>query len=40
MADPEARKLSGAVRGAVAEYLQVVSGGEHKTKIVMITTCP
>jgi len=36
VADPEARKLSGAARGAVAEYLQVVSGGEHKTKKVMI----
>lgn len=36
VADPEARKLSGAARGAVAEYLQLVSGGEHKTKKVII----
>ena len=34
--DPEARKLSTAARGAVAEYLQVVSGGEHKTKKVLL----
>lgn len=34
--DEEARKLSGAARGAVAEYLQVVSGGEHKTKKVVL----
>jgi len=34
--DPEARKLSTAARGAVAEYLQVVSGGEHKTKKVVL----
>ena len=36
VADAEARKLSGAARGAVAEYLQIVSGGEHKTKKVMV----
>lgn len=34
--DPEARKLSGQGRGAVAEYLQLVSGGEHKTKKVLL----
>ena len=33
VADPEARKLTGSARGAVAEYLQIVSGGEHKTKV-------
>lgn len=32
--DPSARKLTQAARGAVAEYLQVVSGGERKTKKV------
>lgn len=36
MSDPEARKLTGAQRGAVAEYLQLVSGGEHKTKKVIL----
>jgi len=36
VADPAARKLSGAARGAVAEYLQLVSGGEHKTKKVVL----
>jgi len=36
VADPEARKLNGAARGAVAEYLQLVSGGEHKTKKVIL----
>ena len=36
VADPEARKLTGAQRGAVAEYLQLVSGGEHKTKKVIL----
>ena len=36
VADPEARKLSGAQRGAVAEYLQLVSGGEHKAKKVIL----
>jgi len=34
--DPEARKLTASARGAVAEYLQVVSGGEHKTKKVTL----
>jgi len=34
--DQSARKLSGQQRGAVAEYLQVVSGGEHKTKKVLL----
>jgi len=34
--DPEARKLTSAGRGAVAEYLQVVTGGEHKTKKVVL----
>jgi len=34
--DPDARKLTTAARGAVAEYLQVVSGGEHKTKKVQL----
>jgi len=36
VADPEARKLTGSARGAVAEYLQIVSGGEHKTKKVTL----
>ena len=36
VADPEARKLTGAARGAVAEYLQLVSGGEHKTKKIQL----
>jgi len=35
--DPGARKLTQAARGAVAEYLQVVSGGERKTKKVNLT---
>lgn len=34
--DEEARKLTTAARGAVSEYLQVVSGGEHKTKKVVL----
>jgi len=36
VSDQSARKLSAAARGAVAEYLQIVSGGEHKTKKVML----
>jgi DNA primase small subunit len=36
VSDLAARKLSGQARGAVAEYLQVVSGGEHKTKKVLL----
>jgi DNA primase small subunit len=34
--DPSARKLTQSARGAVAEYLQIVSGGERKTKKVNI----
>lgn len=34
--DESARSLSGQARGAVAEYLQIVSGGEHKTKKVLL----
>jgi len=36
VSDAEARRLGGHARGAVAEYLQVVSGGEHKTKKVTL----
>jgi len=36
VSDQQARKLSAPARGAVAEYLQVVSGGEHKTKKVLL----
>ena len=34
MSDPSARKLGVSARSAVAEYLQVLSGGDGKTKKV------
>ena len=34
--DQQARRLNTAARGAVAEYLQLVQGGEHKTKKIQL----
>lgn len=34
MCDPAARSLSGQVRAAVAEYLQIIGGGEFMKKKV------
>lgn len=34
MCDPSARKLSGQARAAIAEYLQLVSGGDQVTRKV------